>query len=108
MAKLKKVETVGGGVYAWEIFCPGCKDTHALRMKQQRGQEGCWDFNGDHDKPTFDPSLKVRGYCGPEMPNGVCHSWIKNGKIIFLPDSTHELAGQTVDLPDHDTLSRKG
>lgn len=28
-----------------------------------------------------------------------CHSFVRDGKIEFLNDSTHSLAGQTVDLP---------
>lgn len=28
-----------------------------------------------------------------------CHSFVRDGKIEFLSDSTHKLAGQTVDLP---------
>lgn len=30
----------------------------------------------------------------------VCHSFIRDGRIEFLSDCTHALAGQTVDLPD--------
>jgi hypothetical protein len=29
-----------------------------------------------------------------------CHSFVTDGKIEFLNDSTHKLAGQTVPLPD--------
>jgi hypothetical protein len=29
-----------------------------------------------------------------------CHSFVTNGKIQFLADCTHKLAGQTVELPD--------
>lgn len=33
----------------------------------------------------------------------VCHSFVRNGKIEYLNDCTHELAGQTVELLDeHD------
>ncbi|BAS10570.1 hypothetical protein AHiyo4_39920 [Arthrobacter sp. Hiyo4] len=28
-----------------------------------------------------------------------CHSFVRNGHIEFLSDSTHELAGQTMALP---------
>ena len=31
-----------------------------------------------------------------------CHSFVRDGKIRFLADSYHELAGQTVDLPEVD------
>lgn len=30
----------------------------------------------------------------------VCHSFVTAGRIEFLPDCTHALAGQTVDLPE--------
>jgi len=30
----------------------------------------------------------------------ICHSFIRDGKIQFLGDCTHALAGQTVDLPE--------
>jgi hypothetical protein len=33
------------------------------------------------------------------VPN-VCHSFVTDGRIQFLTDSNHALAGQTVDLPD--------
>jgi len=30
----------------------------------------------------------------------VCHSFVTDGRIQFLGDCTHNLAGQTVDLPE--------
>jgi hypothetical protein len=56
-----------------------------------------WQFNGDVEKPTFTPSLLA--FNSPP-PNGRCHSFVKDGRIQFLGDCTHELKGQTVDLPD--------
>ena len=97
------------------IYCPGCKGMHAIHV------EGpvVWAFNGDIEKPTFSPSLLLRsghhihnhtGECwctyekrfNKKSPFNcvVCHSFITDGKIQFLSDCTHELAGQTVDLPD--------
>lgn len=69
------------------IFCPACDSPHALRG---------WEFNGDLEKPTFNPSILVT------TPNKrcVCHSYVKDGKIQYLTDCTHSLKGQTVDLPD--------
>lgn len=57
-----------------------------------------WSWNGDVDKPTIKPSILTRG--GNEDHPIVCHSFVNDGKIQFLSDSTHELAGQTVDLLD--------
>ena len=36
----------------------------------------------------------------PGDPPEVCHSFVTDGRIQFLNDCTHALAGQTVDLPD--------
>ena len=36
----------------------------------------------------------------PEPVPFVCHSFVVNGQIQFLPDCTHALAGQTVPIPD--------
>lgn len=81
-----------------------------------------WGFNGDGDRPTFTPSILVSGWKPtPEMaqvedwvqwlrdhpevkriPGGpsVCHSFVTDGRIQFLADSNHALAGQTVEIPD--------
>jgi hypothetical protein len=32
----------------------------------------------------------------------VCHSFVRDGRIEFLSDSTHHLSGQTVELPEVD------
>ena len=98
------------------IFCPGCKELHVLNVEPKNGRP-CWTFNGDLEKPTFGPSLLVRtGHnvtgkpadkcenCKECAADGVpstcsiCHSYIREGMIEFLTDSTHALAGKTVPL----------
>ena len=100
--------------------CPGCNDFHDIGPG--------WQFNGDLDKPTFAPSILVRCGCyhpehnkyndscwcthnaeriarnDPPSPYKCyqCHSFIRDGKIEFLNDCSHDLAGQTVDLPEID------
>ena len=49
-------------------------------------------FNSSLISPSFTPSILKRG-------ETVCHSYVKNGQIKFFADSTHDLTGQTVDLP---------
>lgn len=96
--------------------CPGCRTGHQVGIEPPAGL--IWGFNGDGDKPTFTPSVLVRGMQieidehgewtgkwlrGPDgepLP-GVCHSFVTDGRIQFLDDCTHALAGQTVDLPDN-------
>jgi hypothetical protein len=102
-------------VKGYIFFCPGCESRHNIG-------EG-WTFNGDYERPTFTPSVLVRSghyteghqvdtcWCTynaahPDDPAPfacfVCHSYVTDGKIQFLSDCTHALAGQTVDLPDID------
>ena len=82
------------------LMCPGCKFKHIIVAGGEGSSPGAkWDWNGSMDNPTFHPSLKVYGY-GEDNQKFTCHSYIRNGKIEFLGDSTHELAGQTIELPD--------
>jgi len=97
--------------------CPGCGTSHVLRVSGPLP----WNWNGSIESPTLTPSVLFTsghyapGWKGPkcwctynaEHPEEKdsfscvrCHSFITDGKIRFLPDSTHGLAGQTVDLPD--------
>lgn len=103
--KLRKIE--GGRV---AFFCPGCNGYHQVRIENERYNSSFWTFNGDYEKPTFSPSILVN-WCEPSDVEGefddptkdkkmVCHSFVNNGKIQFLNDCTHSLAGQTVEIPD--------
>jgi len=80
------------------FFCPGCKNTHPVRIKaeQHDGALPVWSWNGSKDKPSFVPSLLCNGFHAPSR----CHSFIVDGQIRFLADCYHELAGQTIDIPD--------
>jgi len=75
------------GVNYW-LWCPGCDQAHAPNER--------WTYNGDPDRPTFTPSILVTG----GSRGLVCHSFVTDGRIQFLGDCTHALAGETVDLPD--------
>lgn len=70
------------------FFCPGCDEHHAFNSS--------WNFNNDFENPTVNPSLLVTGGGRPDYR---CHSFIKEGKIEFLSDCSHNLKGQTVELP---------
>lgn len=87
------------------ITCLACGEGHSLRG---------WKFNDDLERPTFSPSLLVTGVrpitdeeadrvmAGEviDLPPRVCHSFITDGKIQYLSDCTHELAGKTIQLPE--------
>lgn len=78
------------------FWCPGCDDVHQVVVESPNG----WGFNCDLDLPTFTPSVLVRMDFTGDLPSKVCHSFVTDGRIQFLGDCTHSLAGQTVDLPE--------
>lgn len=86
----------GGKLFCFH--CPGCGYSHPFEVDAPNGAG--WTWNGSLDKPTFHPSLLVYGGGRSEAPR--CHSFVTDGRIQFLVDSTHKLAGQTVELPDWD------
>lgn len=95
--KLRSLE--GGRVMFW---CPGCDGAHQVGIGEGSGPR--WGYNGNPDAPTFTPSVNVT-YNGPDAgvdgaPPAICHSFVTDGRIQFLGDCTHALAGQTVELPD--------
>lgn len=101
--------------------CPGCKTSHGIRVGHQISGGNVWGWNGDMVKPTFSPSILVcttaftekgeqeyKAWAEAGYPNGrgpfeskpvICHSFVREGRIQFLHDCTHGLAGLTVDLP---------
>jgi len=87
----KKLRRAQGDMFLF--WCPGCNCAHAVNHG--------WRFNGDGDRPTFEPSILVNAPGQFHNPTALtCHSFVRDGRIQFLGDSTHALAGQTVDLPD--------
>ena len=102
----------GEGKGGWLFQCPACEQSHS--------PSDAWQFNGDVEKPTFNPSILVKWFkcdnpddlfdsdgkvkvCEDGRVAGkdiICHSFVRNGNIQFLGDCTHALAGQTVELPD--------
>lgn len=88
--------------------CPGCNMVHGISHGSGEGPR--WGWNGDVEKPTFTPSVLVTWSEPSDKPGEfddtsrdiekVCHSFVTDGRIQFLGDCTHSLAGQTVDLPN--------
>lgn len=116
MPKVKKstITSSRGTVPAWIFECPGCGCMHYADER--------WQFNENVDAPTFKPSILVSGtrmtekgksdyeaWCAAGHPKrtepfdsepNVCHSYVTDGRIQYLDDCTHELKGQTVELPE--------
>ncbi len=81
------------------FWCPGCNDVHSLRIRPAPSPS--WDWNGNAERPTFQPSVLVTyNDLSGEEKDEVCHSFVTDGRIQFLGDCTHKLAGQTVYLPE--------
>lgn len=114
---MNRVRLVDGHV---SFKCPGCHLHHTLPVQDA---PNAWGFNGNLERPTLSPSILARGGCcydplwhqqerrgepcdkGQPGEDGIsmchlCHSFVIDGRIQFLPDCTHGLAGQTVDLPE--------
>ncbi len=96
MAKVRKREEEGW--YHFEFNCPGCGYSHGFYVNREGYSGPKWDFNGNLEKPTVAPSIRMSTYYA-DKPH-VCHLYIKDGMIQFLSDCTHMLAGQTVELPE--------
>lgn len=91
------------------FWCPGCEDAHQIHTN-----ENGWVWNGDVDKPTITPSIKVEGgqwkpedsFYKPQhsrVPAGgktICHSFITDGTIDFLNDCTHDKRNTNMYLPE--------
>jgi len=90
-----KIHDYGSG--DWGFTCPGCGHGHSFRVNGDATRPQ-WKWNGSLDKPTFTPSL----LCNQHHPESRCHSFVTDGRIQFLADCWHSLAGQTVELPDWD------
>lgn len=93
-------ETVVGFVH----WCPGCGGSHSIPTKERQSNGAIWSFDGNFERPTFSPSVNISwgkqaDPSGDWPEGGRCHYFIRDGKIQFCGDSTHELRGKTVDLP---------
>lgn len=96
------------------FWCPGCEEHHVIN--------DTWQISGTPDSPTFSPSVLVTsGHYAPGFVPGSdcwctynekhpgepshfickhCHSFVRDGKIEYLSDSTHAFAGTTVEMID--------
>jgi hypothetical protein len=112
MARLSnKLRSVDLGDHTGVAFwCPGCVERHVISVTGPHA----WSWDQNVDAPTFVPSIHVSGIqrlteaeyakvmagVTVEKRPLVCHSFIRGGRIEFLSDCTHGLAGQTIPLPD--------
>jgi hypothetical protein len=86
----------------WMVRCPACGIPHVF------GSDHI--FNGDHERPTFAPSLMIRhGVLNARTMDfertgaPLCHATLEDGVWKYHADSAHALAGKTADAPDWET-----
>lgn len=108
----------GNGTGQATFWCPGCDEGHTIQF----GGAEAWTWNGDAARPTFSPSVlalprQTLNEAGrallkrarktdttPELTDEHrtwtprCHSFVRAGRIEYLGDCGHDLAGQTVDM----------
>ena len=115
-------DAFGKGEDALKFQCPGCDIFHVVPVTGPRA----WGWNQSTERPTLTPSIRIgyvkeppldpvtndfkRGTYGQYLkgPDGrllgakdmVCHSFVTDGQIQYCSDSTHDLAGKTVPLPE--------
>ena len=75
------------------FYCPGCKEHHGFQVKGPLS----WTWDESMTKPTFSPSLRVSDSIDGKRRTK-CHLFVRKGRIQFLNDCLHELAGKTVDM----------
>jgi hypothetical protein len=107
MGELSKILRSGSGNRL--LFrCPGCETVHQIQYGEGTGPR--WLWNGNVEKPTFNPSVLVRWNEPNDDPAlfddesrdipKICHSFVRDGQFHFLDDCTHGLAGKIVDIPE--------
>ncbi len=121
-----KLKIISGDVEHPKVlsfFCEGCNEEHSVWVNGYKHPNStAWGWNGSMDTPTFTPSILIKsGHYATYFKEGdscwctyntkhaddpssfvcvVCHTYITNGKIEYLPDSTHHLSGQIINLSE--------
>jgi hypothetical protein len=92
---MSKAQMANDGTLLW--WCLGCDGAHGVPVRGDRK----WEWNGSLGNATLTPSVLVnRDRANPNAH--ICHCFVREGKIEFLADCTHHLAGQTVDMGEFD------
>ncbi len=94
MARIK--HTPDDLAFDYKFMCPACNKWHYVNVGND--SIGRHTFNGNLERPTLTPEIRLsrpspRGYF-------LCIATVTDGQIAFSEHATHELAGETVDLPD--------
>lgn len=78
------------------FYCPGCDDLHVVPVDGSRG----WSVDTNLESPTLAPSVLTTLTRSDGLLVRRCHLFVRAGQIEYLTDSTHELSGKTIPIPD--------
>jgi hypothetical protein len=92
--KLWPIKDDAGATLGWGFYCPGCEHGHVFYVRGAL----TWTFNGNEEKPTFDPSLLNTCPNHHDPTQRRCHLNLVNGELRYHADSTHAYAGNVVPL----------
>lgn len=99
------------GFFEFEFYCPGCNQNHGFRTialpepagltdRDKKWFSAKWTWNENFEAPTIAPSIHVKGTLPTGEEISVCHSFVRDGKILFLADCRHAMANQIIPLAD--------
>lgn len=74
-------------------WCPACMRAHRLQVGMDATDGHQLGFDGDVKAPTFEPEVEHR------EGTRVCRYLLRGGRLIYSPQSTHDLAGKDLELP---------
>lgn len=99
--KLRAYTKLSGVFYFW---CPGCSEHHSVHTDKVDLNGAMHLVTGTPDAPTVSSMISrtIEPFNKSKHANNreyICNSFIIDGKIRFLENCTHPLAGKTVDLP---------
>lgn len=107
MAKLVRPDPKYWHHEDYGYWCPACNGMHTIGVTVPNRSGAKWSFDGNTAQPTFSPSINYKvntpdmgEHYQPDVGSTICHHIITGGRIQFCGDCTHDLRGQTVDLPD--------
>lgn len=80
------------------FHCPACKHAHVVTFQNHTMP---WSWNGNIERPTITPSLKISECSEKGEPiRVICHLNVTDGMLVYHIDSSHEFAGKTIPMVD--------
>ena len=110
--RVRPVVKQDGSLVGYSFYCLGCEGYHVVHTEPWEktwvtppAPGPVWTFNGSTSRPTFGPSLLIHEHKKDDgtVHQPRCHTFIREGRIQFLGDCGHKLAGQTVDMLECDS-----